>query len=97
MKHTKGPWEINEKKECIFHEEDGFIAISPEVYATLLGKKITTNWEANARLIAASPKMYEALKKVLEWENHNCKQKGCEKGCPYEDAYLVLEEARGEG
>lgn len=63
-KHTKGPWYIeNHKIKCA-----GGYSV-----ADIHGAK-TSEGLANAALIAAAPKMLEALKELLEWAENAC---GC--------------------
>jgi hypothetical protein len=52
-----------------------------------------TEVEANARLIAAAPDLAEALKAIIAWEQHDCGARGCENGCPYDYANVILEQA----
>ena len=84
QKHTKGPWEIAADSRTLRQQLlMGGIAI--KAYAPRYDEKcaifnISTNktfggdgvTEANARLIAAAPTMYEALKALaesLDWES----------------------------
>ena len=61
-KHTPGPWTFNEKTDCIQSEH-------PDHRFSLIAKVATgediREEHANARLIAAAPEMYEALKNAL--------------------------------
>lgn len=65
MKHTKGIWEVNS------HEHGSHKTISKganNICIVLLGNLSDgSSGEANARLIAASPTMYEALKEFKTW------------------------------
>jgi hypothetical protein len=69
-KHTPGPWEIR-----FFVERDELQSpIGEMLYITSAMGQIpiartdssNIGYEANARLIAAAPEMYEALKKLVE-------------------------------
>ena len=71
-KHTRGPWKVaDDIKKCPgVRTSNGFICFTPKVfkytdqeerYIEELKEK-----EANARLIAAAPEMYEALTKLVE-------------------------------
>lgn len=66
-KHTPGPWTIGVSDDNQIHCVDGsdstggIIEIC-EVWGTLSDKEETEESRANARLIAASPEMLEALK-----------------------------------
>ena len=53
--HTPGPWWVSAAKDCVWHADHGRICTPPN-HAQVW------NWEPNARLIAAAPDMYEALK-----------------------------------
>lgn len=63
-KHTPGPWKVtSESNNTLIECEDGY------VIAQIKGVSLSVegfNYEANARLIAASPKMYELLDKLRE-------------------------------
>ena len=62
-KHTPGPWRVslNKHDECEVHSDSGeWIAVVPHQCVTAL----VPIQEANARLIAAAPTMYQRL--VLE-------------------------------
>ena len=64
MEYTKGPWNSGP-----FHGAQG-IEIQSEkraVAVALHGNLTFEETQANARLIAASPAMYEALRKVIAW------------------------------
>lgn len=63
-KHTPGPWETS----AIGHSKD---SIQWDVYGPDAGDMIADlsnlpNAEANARLIAAAPQLYEALQRLCE-------------------------------
>lgn len=65
-KFTPGPW-----TECdlqVFQDIDG----SDEIICQMIDDDLLAlpNHEANARLIAAAPALYEALKGVVEMTNH---------------------------
>jgi hypothetical protein len=70
-RHTPGPWTFDGENEC----NQGFDVALPDggVSATAYydvdrDADSVRQAEANARLIAAAPEMYEALKVVAEWE-----------------------------
>ena len=71
--HTPGPWIVAEDQ---VQDEDG----NDIADVTLYNEWNTTEgivtkempWEANARLIAAAPEMFEFIRKVLRWELVDC-------------------------
>lgn len=69
VKHTPGPWHV--KRAAVLTDGGYDYAIcsaDTEVIAEAFARTSATNWppaEANARLIAAAPEMYEALKALL--------------------------------
>ena len=60
--HTPGPWETS--RDAV---PDGHTQIT--VYAEGSGERVATVFqtEANARLIAAAPELFEALEDVVKW------------------------------
>lgn len=60
--HTPGPW-IH--KFGHFENEDGYIVIVGEIYGNEKDEDVNEH-EANARLIAAAPEMFELLKYVID-------------------------------
>jgi hypothetical protein len=57
MTHTPGPWIA----------ENGKVKAGGFEYLPTHDGAALTEWEANARLIAASPEMLAALKRILPW------------------------------
>ena len=76
MKHTPGPWTINENleygDEYWFGGEKGFcIDVGPATIGGLKDK--IEQGKANARLIAAAPELLDALKKevsIIDTKEH---------------------------
>jgi hypothetical protein len=58
MKHTPGPWRIADEGSS----EDGPLIIAPDDFAFVQVYGNNKKAKANARLIAAAPEMFEALK-----------------------------------
>jgi hypothetical protein len=67
-KHTPGPWLYAQEGVTAFNivNPDGYSVVH---LSALLNSTAATDLEANARLIAAAPDMYEAL---LEFEISQC-------------------------
>lgn len=63
-KHTSGPWSVGGKDKTIIYAGDGHAVASCAVYH---GRFKDGEVEANARLIAASPELLEALDNLLSW------------------------------
>lgn len=66
MKHTPGPWEVgdlDQNSQRIVRSEHIEICTCWHHCVGSIEKQM----EANARLIAAAPEMYEALKAAEEW------------------------------
>ena len=61
IKHTPGPWN-RIKGDRNVYSAAGTVCKTP---AILGGGSAATNWEANARLIAAAPDLLEALEDAL--------------------------------
>lgn len=66
-KHTPGPWAINE----ITRQYSGKLEIQSgdtHIASVTVGKKgITPEQEANAKLIAAAPELFDALERCLSY------------------------------
>jgi hypothetical protein len=60
MKHTPGPWERSAGTEILADGPEG------ELISIALMNVRVSNWEANARLIAAAPDLLAACKAELE-------------------------------
>lgn len=61
MKHTKGPWEVTancDVRQTNAHRHDMSVA-------QVFGVKTNAETQANARLIAAAPALYEACKMLM--------------------------------
>lgn len=93
-KHTPGPW--------IACDNNGYSiwrVTSPEYRAESASRTIaevvgdSAETEANARLIAAAPEMYEALRHLA----HNARASGAEMGLALVVAYDVLNKIEGGG
>lgn len=59
---TPGPWRIKNSSSPIAHERVRILGADGESVASSAAYRDTKEAEANARLIAAAPAMYEALK-----------------------------------
>lgn len=65
-KHTPGPWTYSESMGYIGTDEGVICKIASSTGQAGIGKNIVASEQkANARLIAAAPVMYEALKDAL--------------------------------
>ena len=109
MKHTPGPWiaekspvDLNLRANCAF-------------FSTMNGSSLHTiaicptyerqeQWEANVRLIAAAPKLLEALRVFVSC-SYTCSPEINDRGYAWSEAYLdralpiareVIKEATGE-
>jgi len=83
MEHTPGRWDVIEgEPHTIVSGEGDHIA---DIWLVANGFK-----EANARLMAAAPDMLEALKRLLEWSDHD---PNCIDNCPVCNAYVNAKEA----
>lgn len=65
-KHTPGTWQISEATLNNHHQRSVNIKCRGEVIAMALGIGHNGERNANARLIAASPKLLEACVQVIE-------------------------------
>lgn len=65
-KHTQGKWEVS---PCNEHDDLHYICAIPN-NIVVARTCYATQSEANARLIAASPELVEALKGLLSWSAH---------------------------
>jgi hypothetical protein len=93
MKHTPGPWEIswytNYTGYSIWGKDIGCLA--ERWYPSELSEKGNTEMLANALLIAAAPRMYDALKKSADEYDYcfvcdNHPSSGHSKDCPLYEA-----------
>ena len=56
MEHTPGPWHVDDEHGSLVIRNGGLVAdIGP------------ANKEANAKLIAASPRLLDALRDLIQW------------------------------
>ncbi len=63
MKHTPGPWIVNESQEdCLY----GKVSIETEGEYFIAQVDESINQAANARLIAAAPDLLDALQLLLD-------------------------------
>ena len=71
-KHSPGPWEVRVLGTIISieTEEQGGIALVNHL-ANCNSGILSRQGRANARLIAASPTMYEALKALVDWDTEH--------------------------
>jgi hypothetical protein len=68
MKHTPGPWKIKQFKGGalrIISDDTHICTVHHTVPRGALNEEERRRREANARLIAAAPKMIESLKEIL--------------------------------
>lgn len=99
-KFTPGPWKVDPKYSRDIQAPDGLDVAT--CCLSILNRKVTTEEEsiANARLIAASPDMYEALKDLLDMLETEISA-GSGLTCDFErrvlpNARSALSKARGE-
>lgn len=53
-------------------------------------------WSCRDRMVRdAAPALLEALTEIVAWEYHDCRQRGCEDGCPYQLARTAIAKATG--
>ena len=99
MQHTPGPWKIKEFKGGalrIISDDTHICTVHHTVPRDSLNEEELRRREANARLIAAAPKMIESLKGILTALNQN-------KTFPADLDYMktvaqtAIAEATGEG
>lgn len=77
--HTPGPWKFGELSESVIDSSGRLVASLDERSGDL-------NVIEDARLIAAAPEMFAALKDASEWWEHN----GCGSGTSAEPIWLEL-------
>lgn len=81
-KYTPGPWKV----ERLTHVGTNVFGLANEMTAR---EFVETNWDANARLIAAAPELLEALKSARESlgiaADNEC---GCESGSPAQPEFV---------
>ncbi len=70
MNYTKGPWVVDSEEKHAMGGERVFKIVSDRPYGGLIAEASawwvdTKSAEANARLIAAAPELYEAAKALL--------------------------------
>ncbi len=89
-KWTPGPWELADKYNCTdVRAVDG-------PYVADCNASAAIDWrtkEANARLIAAAPELYEALENLRKLYDTD---EGCRSMPEYQAAIAALAKARGE-
>jgi hypothetical protein len=74
MKHSPGPWKIKQFKGGalrIISDDTHICTVHHTVPRDSLNEEERRRREANARLIAAAPKMIESLKEILNGINQN--------------------------
>lgn len=90
-KFTKGPWSISRYASThVVANERGICSAGN--YSSNMSEGVLTENEANAQLIAAAPKLYEALEAMLEHAEWSTPQGKA----AFDNARAVLAEARGE-
>lgn len=93
-KFTPGPWKLHPNNDYIFSFKslDDWDNPRPICSPAVIYKENEEN-EANARLIAAAPELYDAVKELLYalQDDENWRTSGV-----YEDAEAALAKARGE-
>ncbi|MCS7821924.1 hypothetical protein N0019_26590 [Pseudomonas aeruginosa] len=63
--HTPGPWEIERYSDGLIQIVGGIRAVSDhEEHVTTVVEAVTRGDEANARLMAASPRMYDFIARL---------------------------------
>ena len=62
MEHTKGPWEVEGEGQDVV----GILAVNDNHYVAKLSGWEHSRQDANARLIAASPDLLEACKRIRD-------------------------------
>ena len=67
-KHTTGPWIYAIPGDSFVASDNGLICRRPAVSG---GGSAPSNWDANARLIAAAPELLEALQVMLDAAQHD--------------------------
>lgn len=74
MKHTPGPWRIDDRIDfvdgCLAVVDDGSVLCHVEVWP-YEDEETQKTGRANARIIAAAPYLYEACKKIAELIEQN--------------------------
>lgn len=68
-KHTPGPWVVGPVHDavCAEPDRDGWTVVASNPHPrSPRGASLRRQWEANARLIAAAPELYEALSALSE-------------------------------
>lgn len=96
MSHTPGPWSIHETKGNGGNIPDRLEIVGPEegrrrsLIASIYGFKMLEG-QANARLIAAAPELYEALENLIDFLFHG--KKNCQ---AILRAKAALAKARGD-
>lgn len=68
MNHIKGEWRVNDSGQAAKHYREFVIDQDDEIVAICMGDN-REEAEANAKLIAASPDLLEALTKLVAWAN----------------------------
>ena len=83
VEHTPGPWEFSRGYNGEF-----IVTVSPDNDIIFPDHEDdSVEWEANARLIALAPKMYEALQEVAS--GGCCQTEGCSPDYPCCDAMMA--------
>lgn len=86
-KWTPGPWRVGIDRRAIWDDEDRCIAVA---------KSETHQLEANARLIAAAPDLYEALASMHAQHRCGCGHPACNRCADDRECAAALAKARGE-
>ena len=63
MNYTKGEWEVAQDGMVIAKHDDQISTCIADCYSNTMIKK-AKNWQANAHLIAKSPRMIELIRKL---------------------------------
>jgi len=92
-KHTPGPWKVNGADNAIVGQRDGLPECIGQVFNVVHGRSYPNEWSpvssANARLIAAAPRMLDLIRDVLNDDDNSVSN-------PYaERARAILRDVKG--
>ena len=101
-KHTPGEWRVGFENagimaQCI-ERNPGWIPVTGPCMSFAFGAVVAmVDGEANARLIAAAPEMYEALRTLTPWIDELLRDGDAKERKAIDKAYAILAELEVEG